>query len=155
KLHEQITEKGKRRGTPKRANRVIALVSALFNFAIKREMRSDNPAKGVEKNAEHARYRLLSGVEFDQLLTAISECRLPQAQRALRWLLLTGARRGEVLGMQWSQLDLTAGTWAKPPSSTKQKRLHIVPLAGPARSILAEIHAEAEARSARTGRPIS
>jgi integrase len=155
KLHQRITEKGKRRGTPKRANRVVALLSSLFSFAVKQGMRSDNPAKGIERNTEHARYRLLSGAEFDRLLTAISECRRPQAQRALRLLLLTGARRGEVLGMQWAQLDLAAGTWAKPPSSTKQKRLHIVPVAAPARAILAEILAEAEARSARTGQPIS
>ena len=155
KLHRVITVKGKKRGTPSRANRIIALLSTLFNFAIKQGMRSDNPAKGVEKNSEQARYRLLAGDEFSRLLTAIAGCRSLQARRALRLLLGTGARRGEVLGLQWSQLDLAAGTWAKPPGSTKQKRLHIVPLAAPARVILAEIRAEAEARAERTGKPIS
>jgi integrase len=155
KLHELITRKGKKRGTPNRANRVVALVSTLFNFAIKQEMCADNPAKGVEKNVEQPRYRLLSGDEFDRLLTAIGECRNPQAQKALRLLLLTGSRRSEVLSLEWSQLDLASGIWSKPPGMVKQKRLHIVPLSAPARAILAEIRDEAEARSARTGLPMS
>jgi integrase len=153
KLHRRITAEGKTRGTPARANRIVATVSMLLNFAVKQDMRPDNPAKGIERNREESRYRILTADEFDRLLTAIGKCRYIAAQRALKLLLLTGARRGEVLGMQWSQLNLGAGTWAKPPSSTKQKQLHIVPLAAPARAILAEIQDEQEARSARTGRP--
>jgi integrase len=153
KLHIRITKTGKRRGTPSRANRVVALISALFTFAIKKEMRADNPAKGIEKNDEEGRYRLLTGDEFGRLLNAIAGCRNLQAQRALRVLLGTGARRGEVLGMQWAHLDLAAGTWAKPPTTVKQGRLHIVPLAAPVRIILVEILAEQEALAARTGRP--
>jgi integrase len=150
KLHHKITEKG----TPVRANRVVALISTLFNFAIKKEMRADNPAKGVEKNAEEARYRLLSGEEFSRLLAAIGGCRYPHAPRVIRIALGTGARLGEILEMQWSQLDLAAGTWAKPPGSTKQRRLHVIPLAAPVRVILAEIQAEQEAWAARTSRPM-
>src|SRR5262249_56806607 len=40
--------------------------------------------------------------------------------------------------MKWEHLDLTAGTWSKPPSSTKQNEAHIVPLSAPARQLLAE-----------------
>ena len=48
---------------------------------------------------------------------------------AIRMLLLTGARLGEVLGMRWDQVDVTAGVWTKPAASTKQRREHRVPLA--------------------------
>jgi integrase len=57
-------------------------------------------------------------------------------------LLLTGARRGEVLSMRWADLDLATGIWAKPPASTKQGKAHEVPLNAPARAILAKIREE-------------
>jgi integrase len=41
--------------------------------------------------------------------------------------------------MKWEHLDLGAGTWSKPPTSTKQDRYHSVPLSAPARALLAEI----------------
>jgi integrase len=44
---------------------------------------------------------------------------------------LTGARRGEAFAAKWADIDLSAGTWTKPASVTKQKREHIVPLSAP------------------------
>ena len=55
-------------------------------------------------------------------------------------LLLTGARRGEVLGMRWADVELGENAvWSKPPSSTKQKQHHQVPLSAPARALLSRI----------------
>jgi integrase len=54
-------------------------------------------------------------------------------------LLLTGARRGEVLSMAWDQIDFEKGTWTKPSSHTKQKATHHVPLSAPALQLLAEM----------------
>jgi integrase len=155
KLHTRITTVGKTRGTPARANRIVSTFAMLLSFGVKEGIVTDNVARGIERNREEARYRFLNGEEFERLLTAIGQCRYVQAQRALRLLLLTGSRRAEVLGMQWSQIDLQAGTWAKPPSATKQKRLHVVPLNAPARAILAEIYSEAKAREERTGKAMS
>ena len=45
--------------------------------------------------------------------------------------MLTGARRGEVLGATWEIFDLENGIWTKPSAHTKQRRLHRVPLNGP------------------------
>jgi integrase len=59
------------------------------------------------------------------------------AADAIRLLLLTGARRGEVLGMRWE--DVADGVWSKPASSTKQKEPHEVPLSAPALQLLADI----------------
>jgi integrase len=153
KLHSLITKTGKTRGTPNRANRVLALISTLFNFGINKKICTENPAKGVEKNREQERNRFLSSDEFDRLIAAMADCRYPQSWRALMLLVLTGARRGEVLGMQWKHLDLTAGVWTKPPPSVKQDRWHIVPLSDPARDILLAIRSEVDARAARTGKP--
>ena len=54
-------------------------------------------------------------------------------------LLLTGARRGEVLSATWEMFDLENGVWTKPSSHTKQKKLHRVPLSPPALQLLQEI----------------
>ncbi|PWU01240.1 MAG: integrase, partial [Candidatus Melainabacteria bacterium] len=51
-------------------------------------------------------------------------------------LLLTGARREEVAGMKWSELDLDAGVWMLPGARTKNSRDHRIPLARQAVAIL-------------------
>ena len=51
-------------------------------------------------------------------------------------LILTGQRRGEVTGMQWSELDLVAGTWTLPRERVKNDRRHEVPLARQAIAVI-------------------
>ena len=124
-LHRKITKEGK----PYRANRTIALLSKMFSLAsTKWKMRSDNPCRGIEKNLEQPRERYLSADELSRLSEVLADHANREAADAIRLLLLTGARRNEVLSATWAQFDLTNGTWTKPSSHTKQKRLHHVPL---------------------------
>jgi integrase len=60
-------------------------------------------------------------------------------------LLLTGARRGELLAATWTDIDLGAGIWTKPGATTKQTTEHRVPLAAPARELLTAMQAQAGA----------
>lgn len=138
-LHRKISKRGKKH----RANRVVALLSKMFALAIRWQWRSDNPARGIERNAEAKRDRHLSGAELDRLTKALAEHGDEQAANIIRLLLLTGARRGEVLGMRWDQLDLEIGVWTKPGATTKQKTTHRVPLSAPARQLLTELHQDA------------
>ena len=117
-LHRRVTKAGGNYI----ANRVVAVLSKMFSLAVRWDMRADNPCKGIERNLEHYRRRYLSGEELVRLTTALAEHPDQQAANAIRLLLLTGARRGEVLSMRWADLDLTEGKWSKPASSTKQKR---------------------------------
>jgi integrase len=139
KLHRKLSTTA-----PYQANRLVALLSKMFSLAIRWEMRSDNPAKGIERNPEERRYRYPSGDELRRLTEALAAHPSQAAANAVRLLLLTGARRGEVLGAEWSQFDLAEGVWVKPSSHTKQKREHRVPLSAPARQLLAEMKAETE-----------
>ncbi|MEA1649199.1 site-specific integrase [Nitrospirillum sp. BR 11164] len=139
RLHQDIS-----RTAPYAANRVLSLLSKLFNLAIKWEVRTDNPVKGVDKNAEEKRKRYLSGVELVALTEVLQAHRERSSANVVRLLLLTGARRGEVLSARWDQFDLTAGLWVKPGATTKQKTEHRVPLSAPARQLLAEMRAQAE-----------
>jgi integrase len=133
-LHRKIT----RLGYEHRANRVIALLHKMFALAVRWEMRADNPVRGIEHNTEHARRRYMTPNELARIVAALAEFPDRDIADALRLLLLTGARRNEVLTMKWAHVDLTAGTWSKPPASTKQNASHFVPLSAPARQLLAE-----------------
>jgi len=77
----------------------------------------------------------------------LTACKDQNAANAIRLLLLTGARRGEVLAASWDQFDLAEGVWTKPSSHTKQKREHRVPLSAPVRQLLAEMKEAADRRA--------
>lgn len=151
-LHRQITQRGapgrKRRrntkpGAPISANRTVALLHKIFNIAIAEKMRTDNPA-AVERNEEVGRERYLEGGELIRLMGALQASNVPQASiNAVTILLATGARRSEVLGMRWDQISFERGVWSKPPSSVKQNKPHVVPLAASVQLLLSEIHAAA------------
>jgi integrase len=138
RLHREISKTA-----PYVANRVAALLSKMFALAIRWEMRADNPVKGVERNREERRYRYLAGEELHRLSEALASHPSPAAANAIRLLLLTGARRMEVLAARWDQFDLAAGIWTKPSSHTKQKREHRVPLSAPALQLLVAVKAAA------------
>lgn len=58
------------------------------------------------------------------------------ASTALRFIILTAARSGEVRGMRWSEVDLKGAVWTVPATRMKAKRVHRVPLAHEALAIL-------------------
>ena len=132
-LHRKITKAG----SPYQANRTIALLSKMFSLAVRWRMRESNPVKGIEKNREYHRRRYLTGDELVGLTKALAKHPDKGAADAIRLLLLTGARRGEVLSMRWD--NVADGVWSKPPSSTKQREHHQVPLSAPAQELLADI----------------
>jgi integrase len=136
-LHHKISAAGHRR----RANTVIAILCKVFNLAARWGMRPDgtNPCKGIERNGEVKRRRYLKGDELARLTQALAKYPDKQAADVFRLLLLTGSRRGEVLTAKWADIDLTAGLWSRPASSTKQKQDHEIPLNAPARQLLSEI----------------
>jgi integrase len=135
RLHRKISQVGH----SYRANRVIALCSVMFGLAVRWAMRPDNPCKGIERNTEFRRKRYLKTDELARLTEALNTYADRQAVDVIRLLLLTGARRGEVLSARWADIDLGKRIWSKPASSTKQKEHHEVPLSAPACQLLAEI----------------
>jgi integrase len=134
-LHRKLTG----RGTPYRANRVIALLSRMFSMAMRWQWRSDNPCKGIERNAEHKRRRYLTNDELMRLGKALDKYSDRQSANIIGLLLLTGARRGEALAARWADFDAGFHTWTKPGATTKQKTEHSVPLNGAARELLVKI----------------
>jgi integrase len=131
-LHSALTKAG----TPIRANRVVAVAGAIFRLAIKRKYISENPCRGITRNPETKRTRYLSAPELGKLISVL-DCWTDQlSAAAIRLLLLTGARKGELLRASWSEFDLVAGLWTKPAAHCKNKREHRVPLSTEAITVL-------------------
>jgi integrase len=123
-FHRKVTD----HGTPVRANRALALLSTMMSLAVENELREDNPCRGVRRNPEDPRERHLDEDELGRLTEALAVHPDQAAANAIRLLLMTGARKSEVLRATWAQIDLGKGIWTKPSSHTKQKKTHVVPL---------------------------
>ena len=94
---------------PTTANRVLAVISSMFTFAIRRHLVRDNPARGIEKNRERKRKRHLSAEELlrlgEVLLAAEERGDNQTGINAIRFLLFTGMRRGAVETFRWRFVD--------------------------------------------------
>ena len=112
-------------------NRCRETLRAIFAYAIERELVTVNPIVGVSKRkVEIPRDRTLTTDELTALWRAIEE--LPQLPQAyFRVVLLTGARRNEVRGMAWPELDLDEGLWRLPAERNKSGRPFDIPLSPP------------------------
>jgi len=127
---------------PVRANRVIEVLRKAINLSIRWQWRSDNPCTGVHRNHEEKRERYLSPTEIDNLVMALNTHPNQRSCDAIRMLLLTGARKSEVLSATWTMFDLETGVWVKPSSHTKQKKLHRVPLSEAVKDLLLYIKSD-------------
>jgi integrase len=151
-LHRDIT---RIRNTPVRANRTIEVLRRAFNIAIRWKWLEDNPASGVRRNPEEKRHRYLSKTEIASLARALNQHSEPMSANAIKLLMLTGARRSEVLGATWDMFDLENGIWTKPSAHTKQRRMHRVPLSGPALHLLCEMKDHALRKAEEDGIPLN
>jgi integrase len=101
--------------------------------------RADNPTDEIELFPEEKRQRWLREDEMERLTEALAKHPNQPAVSAIRLLLLTGARKGEVLSAKWKDFDLKLGIWTKPSLHTKQKRTEHLPLSDAALALLADM----------------
>jgi len=126
KLHRGLIE------TPYQANRVLALLSKLFNLAEMWGMRPDgsNPCRHVKKYVERNRERYLSADEMARLGDALrvglaAHSETPHTVAAIKLLLLTGARVSEVLTAHWDWVDWERRVIQLPDSKTGRRPLFL------------------------------
>ncbi len=117
-------------------NRVLALLHKMFNLAIQWGWRTDNPVSGVHKHKEHKRTRWLQEDELKRLTKVLDAYHNQSMSNIIRLLLLTGARKHEILESTWDQFDLKKGVWTKKAHTTKQRELDHTPLSPTALDIL-------------------
>ncbi len=122
--------------TPYQANRALALLSKMFNLAMSWGWRDDNPATNIPKYQEEKRDRWLDQGELDRLWEVLDSHSDRMTAYVYKFLVLTGARKGEALGATWDQFDLEKGVWTKPSHLTKQKKKEHLPLSEKAVEVL-------------------
>ncbi|WP_375569790.1 tyrosine-type recombinase/integrase [Seohaeicola saemankumensis] len=122
--------------TPVRANRVGEVIRKMFAYAIKWGWREDNPAMGFRRRMETPRERYLSQEEISRLATALDAAQDHRAAGIIRLCMLTGARVGEVRRARFEDFNLEHLSWTKPASTTKQRRVHRVPISDEAAAIV-------------------
>ncbi|MBP6985981.1 MAG: tyrosine-type recombinase/integrase [Alphaproteobacteria bacterium] len=125
--------------TPYFANRVVALLSKMFSLAFSWGWCTENPAKGIERYQEQKRDRWLDREEMERLWNALDKYSHHPTSYVFKLLLLTGARRGEILSATWDQFNLEKGMWSKPSHLTKQKKNEHLPLSSNALEVLLQL----------------
>jgi integrase len=131
------------RATPTTANRTVALLSKMFNLAEAWGLRMDatNPTRHLQRYKERPRERYLTREELDRLGEVLRQIdaegsETPQAVAAIRLLLLTGCRKGEILTLQWQHIDFQRGLIHFQDTKTGNKT---VPLSPAVQSILEQL----------------
>ncbi len=122
KLHSKLA------GTPYEANRALALISAVWNWAARRAevALADNPSKGIERYPEHGRERFLTSEELARLGDTLRGSKLDLfAVGAIRLLILTGARLREILDAEWQHVDIERGVIFLAGSKTGRKPIYL------------------------------
>jgi integrase len=126
KLHHSLAD------IPRQANLLLSVLSKLMGWASKRGLHpSDtNPCRGIERYKENKRERFLTVVELRRLGQALREAEqnktvTPYAIGAIRLLLLTGARLGEILTLQWEHVNFETRQLRLPRSKTGPKSIYL------------------------------
>lgn len=121
---------------PGGANRVMHVISAVFNFGIKNGyIQMTNPCQGLTKFKVASRDRFLTTTELSGFFTAL-EAEKPLFQDYFLMALHTGARKGNLLAMKWSDIDLANKRWRISEKESKNGDVNIVPLSAQAIEIL-------------------
>ncbi len=120
---------------PVAASRVRAHLSAFYGWCLAKGYATANPVAEIPGGDEaESRERTLTDRELAAVWRATAE--LPVYGDILRLLMLTGARRNEIGGMAWAEIDLEAATWRLPGERLKNGKAHTVALSPPAVAIL-------------------
>jgi integrase len=123
-------------GKPIAANRTLAAVRKLFNWALQRGIIDASPVALVEMpGAERKRERILAPDEIRAVWTGASGLGYPFGS-FFHMALATGQRREEIARMRWADIDTDERTWTLSSAMTKAGRAHVVPLSPLALEIL-------------------
>ena len=122
-LHRKISHRA-----PVQANRNLALLRKAFNLAMLWGWMKTNPAIGIQANPEVSRTRYLNSKEIKRLMQALASSASRTSSDAILFMLLTGCRRGEAFKATWDQFDPELRVWTKPAATTKQRKIHRIPV---------------------------
>ena len=127
------------RGSPYTANRTLAVLRRMCNWAVERGIIANSPVEKIKpQGIETARDRVLSDEEISLAWRAFVSVGWPFGDIA-KLLLLTGARRDEIAESRWSEIDIAVKTWTIAKERSKNGVAHEIPLSNPATQIVARL----------------
>ncbi len=129
------------RGASIAANRTLAVIRRMFNFAVERDIISATPCYGIKTpNKENRRDRLLSEEEIKIFWYSLEHAGMTEITKlALKLQLATGQRKGEIVSSEWDEFDLKKRWWTIPASKSKNGNAHLVPLSDLTLELLQEL----------------
>jgi integrase len=146
-----------RKASREHCRKGLTTLNLALDYAVARQLIAENPArilkpKDFEATMNKPRERWLSLKELRLLWNLLDVSTSPDTEddselrasvsrslaNALKLLILTGARRGEVAGMRWNEIDLENGVWTIPPSRAKNASEHTVYLSDLGLKLLGE-----------------
>jgi integrase len=131
-----------KRGSPGSANSNFKIIRKMFKFAVQRDILQHTPCEGVVMPAPLNRgSRVLTAEEIKTFWNSLNKCHVShEAITAIKLILLTGQRPGEVIGMHTSELD--GHWWTIPAERSKNKKAHRVYLTNTALELIGNIPAD-------------
>jgi integrase len=134
------------RGSPIQANRTLAVIRKMFNFAISRDIVHATPVAMVKAPAkENQRDRVLSADEIRVLWQGLDSAPMSEGVKlVLKLQLVTAQRKGEIVGASLDEIDLEGKVWTIPADRAKNGQAHRVPLSDLALKLLHEAQEQAD-----------
>ncbi len=134
------------RGAPIQANRALAVIRKMFNFAVTRSILDASPCAAIPApSTEKRRERVLSDHEIKAFWLELDNTKMhDMIKLSLKLMLVTAQRKQEVTNAKWNEFDLKKNWWVIPSERSKNGRPHRVPLTSMAKELLTSLSDEAK-----------
>ncbi|MBV5329709.1 MAG: site-specific integrase, partial [Chlorobium sp.] len=131
-----LLEKIVDRGSPAIANNTFQIIRKMFNWAIEKDILPHTPCTGIKLPAPKVVCdRVLSEAEIKAFWINLDKCTMsPETRSALKLILITGQRSGEIIGMHTGEID--GDWWTIPAERAKNGKTHRVYLTSMAKELI-------------------
>lgn len=139
----EALRKVEKRGTTETSHRLLQTCSVIFRYAVLTGRIQYNPTQDLKgalvphRAESHPTIQAKELPDFFKQLEAVETTDLNKL--AIRLLMLSFVRQGELRQAKWEDIDFQAKEWRLPAHTTKMRDLHIVPLAKQTIALLGEL----------------
>lgn len=147
KMILDLTGSVRERGANELAKRIVQMCRHIYQYAIitgRAEKNIAEDLKGLVKSKPKTHFAAIEFREIPQFLADLEAHKFrlnEQTYLAMKFMMLTFVRTGEMIAAEWSEFDLANKTWLIPATRMKMGKEHIVPLSRQAINILQKLRA--------------